>query len=120
MQEIPGWSQISSQSQGPQIWDSFAARPKGFSQKHENKIGTVASQDHALPRWLASLETGRYDLSGSCIHFASWDSTSGRTAVPSALTASSASGSRPSAFRIVGATCVVAVGVETVRAVKLG
>jgi hypothetical protein len=52
-------------------------------------------------------------------YFASCVSTSGSTAVPSALTASNAAGFSPSAFRIVGATCVVAVSAETVCAVKL-
>src|SRR5580658_202118 len=53
-------------------------------------------------------------------YFASCHQTSGRTAVPSALTASSAEGFRPNAFRIVGATCAVEVPSETVCGLKLG
>jgi hypothetical protein len=44
----------------------------------------------------------------------SCDQTSGNTGVPSALTASKADGFNPNAFRIVGATWVVAVSAETV------
>jgi hypothetical protein len=69
---------------------------------------------------MRSVRTGRYDLIMCLVHFASCASTSGSTAVPSALTASSAVGSSPSACTIVGATCVVAVGAEIVRDVKLG
>ena len=47
-------------------------------------------------------------------YFSSCAATSGSTAVPSMRTASSARGSKPKAFRTVGATCVVVVGAETV------
>jgi hypothetical protein len=53
-------------------------------------------------------------------YFASCASTSGSTDVPSNRTASGFLGSSPSAFRIVGATCVVAVAFETVCALKPG
>jgi hypothetical protein len=53
-------------------------------------------------------------------YFASSASTSDRTWVPSARTASSAIGLRPNAFSMVGATCRVAARVETVRALKVG
>ena len=53
-------------------------------------------------------------------YFPSCASTSGSTAVPSALTESNAVGSNPNAITIVGATWAVAVGAETVRAVKPG
>jgi len=54
------------------------------------------------------------------LYFASCALTSGSTGVPSALTASSAAGSSPNTFTIVGATCLVAVTADTVWAVKAG
>src|ERR1700722_1428672 len=59
-------------------------------------------------------------LPASSCYFASSASTSDRTWVPSARTASSAIGLSPNAFRMVGATCRVAARVETVRGLKVG